>query len=64
MTWLLLVFLVPIPVDLFLWATHRQTLSESVWKIIRVRPWTWLLPLLVGVTMVLLFAHFFLGLWR
>ena len=44
--------------------THRRTLSQQVWAATARQPWRWLLPVLVAVGMVMLWAHFFMGLWR
>lgn len=61
--WVLL-FVAAAAIELFAIVTHRRTLSQQVWTANRVPMWHWLLPVIAATGMIVLWLHFFMGLWE
>jgi hypothetical protein len=60
--WLFLL-LVALAIEIIAAETHRRTLSQQVWAAAARPVWHWLLPVLTVIGFVILFVHFYAGLW-
>jgi len=59
-----LVAAVVVAIEAYALKSGERTLSAQMWAAATREPWNWVLPIVFVAGAAILFAHFYLGLWK